>query len=893
MISKAQFVDEFARSAARAGIRETCKISFFDGDGELALDVDGLDFDFSTEILEMPPAIRASCIHHAIGHSLCPDDSWGARDAAANVFGPGEFIGECLAGCDVSSDMSNSVSNPPRRMTNRYAQACESCGVQVPAGKGTLLPDPWRVFCAGCMPEEEAPPADPPKILATLNRGKVEFKLGGDRAPRDVWEEYRRACTPCKASKRGSEWINSIPLEDAGPVLDAMSGIEGLLFVADDEIVAALRHRASDVEDRRAAAQERLEAVDRILRERGHSLYNYQRHGVEWLASQDSALLADDMGLGKTIQALVAAPEGSPILVVCPAVAKGVWVREAERWRPDLEPVLLSGRGSFQWPRSGEMVVINYDILPKSAGPAPEGVVVIADEAHAIKNAKAQRTQKFRDIADAARAAGGVVWLLTATPLLGKPPELWSLLVAMDRIPFSGFKQFAYMMGGEQGQWGWEWTGTPEPEVAERLRPLMLRRMKTEVLTDLPAKRYETLEVPFKGKKRELDAAIKKWDTLGKPNQLPPFEALSNARATLAEAKIPALISLVEEYEEAEEPIVVFSAYRAPIDTLGMREGWATITGDTPPDERARIEAAFQRGELKGVAATIQAGGVAITLTRASNAIFNDLDWTPALNRQAEDRIYRIGQDRGVLITTLVADHALDRRLATVLQNKQEIIDASVDEARRGGDESVGAGEAAELDALAARIEEDMAGITEELTRAAEERQRREERAIELGRARRAQEGERERQRAERQWQDQIRGSVRRRKGLAEEIEDTGDDTLRPAQTNVEAWVENALIALDEMNFDYGKYKNYAGYNKADGKIGKMLAMRAGTTGLSDLEWQFAIAMVRKYWRQVGKAPEVVIPIAPEEPEGGDDLPPMGQLSLFKNPYSVSSMHGH
>jgi SNF2 family DNA or RNA helicase len=160
---------------------------------------------------------------------------------------------------------------------------------------------------------------------------------------------------------------------------------------------------------------------------------------------------------------------------------------------------------------------------------------------------------------------------------------------------------------------------------------------------------------------------------------------MSEVRASLATAKIPALVEIVADIEEADEPIVVFSAHRAPIDHLGTRDGWAAITGDTPATARTEIEARFQRGELRGVAATIQAGGVAITLTRAHRAVFVDQDWTPALNAQAEDRICRIGQDRGVIITRLIADHTLDRRIAEVLASKTAIIDGSVDAAAQVG----------------------------------------------------------------------------------------------------------------------------------------------------------------------------------------------------------------
>jgi SNF2 family DNA or RNA helicase len=157
---------------------------------------------------------------------------------------------------------------------------------------------------------------------------------------------------------------------------------------------------------------------------------------------------------------------------------------------------------------------------------------------------------------------------------------------------------------------------------------------------------------------------------------------MSLVAKALAIAKIPAMLRMVEDFEEQEEPLVVFSAHRAPIDELEKRKGWGVITGDTSPEERSRLEARFQAGDLLGIGCTIRAGGVSITLTRACNALFVDREWTPALNSQAEDRTYRIGQDRPVLITTLVADHPLDLRVTELTTDKQVLIDASVDAAR-------------------------------------------------------------------------------------------------------------------------------------------------------------------------------------------------------------------
>jgi len=221
--------------------------------------------------------------------------------------------------------------------------------------------------------------------------------------------------------------------------------------------------------------------------------------------------------------------------------------------------------------------------------------------------------------------------------------------------------------------------------------------MKRDVLPQLPAKTVRDIEVNglSAATKKLCDATLAALEAIdvdlakalaiasSTENKRITFRQFSEARAALATAKLQSAIEMVESFEDAGEPVVVFSAHRAPIDVLGTRVGWAVITGDTSADKRTEIENMFQAGKLKGVACTIKAGGVAITLTKACNALFIDEEWTPALNAQAQDRVYRIGQSRGVVITRLVATHALDRRIATLLAEKTEIITSAVDAASR------------------------------------------------------------------------------------------------------------------------------------------------------------------------------------------------------------------
>ena len=628
---------------------------------------------------------------------------------------------------------------------------------------------------------------------------------------------------------------NLAPLDKVPAILRRLRDA-GFSTSVDDGLLAALRAQESRGLELVRAAEQRLDRVEASLAERGLHLFPFQREGVRWLAKRTGALLADEMGLGKTVQTLVALPEGAPVIVVCPAVAKGVWAREAATWRPDLKVTVLSGRGSFRWPEPGELIAINYDILPSeserlAAGPCPAGCALIADEAHALKSHKAKRTLGFRALGEACRAVGGTTWVLTATPLLNRPPELWGILSAagLEREVFGTWNAFVASFGGvKDPRWGGMRWGQADEEVPGRLARASIRRLRADVLPQLPAKRWTELEVEVKGNVlRACEAVCKKLAKagvdLGKVEVAVlrdklQFQDFAEVRAALATAKIPAMLEVIEEHEAQGEPLVVFSAHRAPVDHLAGREGWALITGDTPDDERTEIQNRFQAGELRGVAATIQAGGVAITLTRAASVLFVDRHWTPALNAQAEDRCCRIGQTRGVLVTTLVAPHALDRRLARILTTKTALAAGALALGSTPVDE-----EGVDLDSLVVEVSREI----EEQDRARAERASAKDRAA-------------------------TRKIERRLGDVAPEAEP------RPARGEVEEWAADAILTLTGMDPDRALVQNGVGWSASDGGLGHAMAHRIESgVGLSDAHWAAARKILRKYHGQVGVEPGV------------------------------------
>lgn len=548
---------------------------------------------------------------------------------------------------------------------NKFAKRC-NCGVRVDVGEGFTenVAGSWFTYCKACVPKRE--PTIEAKVvgehvhvtIANLNREQFDAYYSASKGA--IYESHLRASV--------------IPVSEPA-VLCAV-----LRQMLECSVCSPIFYPSEDVKTIATAYENQARESIQKFKSRalaGLTLFPFQMVGAAWLSTQQSCILADDMGLGKTVQLLAAHPEGAPLLVVGPAVAKGVWTRETKRWRQDIAPItVLSGRDSFVWPKQGEAVVTNYDILTQGEVPpgvAP-GTTLVLDEGHVLKNPRTSRFQRVERLVEEVLRTGGRVWLATATPLLNRHKELWNLL-GLLRLQTKAY-----------GTWGrfnraFGYGGTPGPDAAKGLQTVMLRRTKVEVLKDLPKKMRRLLPVGVtlsRADESEVERADALMLTMG---ESVPFEEISRARAILAESKIPAMLELVEEYEEAGEPVVVFSCYKAPVEEFIGREGWAVITGDTSPEKRTAIEDKFQKGELRGVAATVKAGGVAITLTKACNAIFVDRDWTPALNLQAEDRIYRIGQDRPVLITQLIAERSLDYRVEEIISHKTKVIEGSIEAA--------------------------------------------------------------------------------------------------------------------------------------------------------------------------------------------------------------------
>lgn len=625
--------------------------------------------------------------------------------------------------------------HPPPVLSNSRSGPCGAPGCETFLSQGegvvTLVTlstdtgdrDVWIAYCKPCASARDLPvPEGDEHVLAKpYGAGSLVF-----RKFRTVSSERNAAMTMLLNAhgarfERG-QWV--VPKDRARSLFEELSGI-GLQVTATAEALAFFEADAwratRDVEAADKVVDLRKESLDRL----GVVPFAFQLVGADYLHGRPRAMLCDEMGLGKTAQSLIAFPYENkarlerlhPIVIVCPANAKGVWEREFAKWRPDYKVITLEGKGQFYWPPEGVALLLSYDILPdaEDLSQPPAGVILIADEAHYLKNKKAKRTGRFRSLGEKVRDAGGWTWVLTGTPILSKPEDLWSLSQCAGLSaemfgtwteykdyygcktvnhpcpecshPFKHSKETGCSKRGckcktpsvEHVEWG-----EPSPEVSARFQRFALRRLRKDVMAELPVKSYQDHPVKLSAeKKRAIDTELPDgWeDALDASLETQggvSFHEMSGARQALAEAKIAAMLELVPDFEEQDEPLVVMSCHTAPLDALREREGWAVIDGSTDARDRTAIAEDFQAGKLKGLAGNVRAAGTAITLTRAAHMLFVDQAWNPGDNAQAEDRCVRIGQTRGVLIHRLVADHVLDQRVAELLDKKREMIVGSL-----------------------------------------------------------------------------------------------------------------------------------------------------------------------------------------------------------------------
>lgn len=562
---------------------------------------------------------------------------------------------------------------------NSYKGTCVVCGASVLPGAGfversdkfqgaatkTLAGKNWGTLCASqyCHDAGLGDPTGTTRERKLLADGTITCQITREELP------VVKAIPGARWSPKTKLWSVST---DSIHREDVLARAKQLGLQVAEELTAV-------------APDPQIEAL--LVRPQLEGLRPYQFDGARWMAKRSHCLCAMDMGLGKTRTSLSAIDWTLPLLIVCPATLKGNWQDEIEKWNLPYKVTILKGRASFRWPEPGEAVIVNYDILPDTVKAPEHPPVVIVDEAQALKSHKAARTKKFRALRKHACKVIG----LTGTPLDKSPMELKGVLESIGCFPwsFTGFRKAfnAYDRQVAHGKTVVDFRRDEkgaivvEPGTLEKLETVMLRRTKEQVAKDLPP--VQIIEIPCPiddAASAAFDEIGSEWGDLLLSDELPPIQVFASVRKALATSRIPAMLERVAQYEDTETPLLVFSAHRGPIEALEGREGWGVIHGGVSPEQRSQVVRDFQAGKLRGVGLTIQAGGVGITLTHASHALFVDQDWSPSMNAQARARLHRIGQTASsVTIELMTSDHAIDRHVGRLLWGKEELVRRTLD----------------------------------------------------------------------------------------------------------------------------------------------------------------------------------------------------------------------
>jgi superfamily II DNA or RNA helicase len=547
-----------------------------------------------------------------------------------------------------------------------------------------LLDFDWQVTVDG-----EVLTVEEVAALAEAKRPLVRLRGRWVRVNRELLERLRR--------RRG-------PRITAAEALAA--ALTGSLVLDGERVEFSAAGALAGLVDRLAGVRRAAVAPPGGLRA---TLRPYQRRGLSWLTQMCElglgGCLADDMGLGKTVQVIAVHLHRRPLaagptLVVCPTSLLGNWERELGRFAPEVPVRRYHGGGRhLEELAADEVVLVTYGVVRRDRAVLAEvgWGLVVADEAQHAKNPLSRTARELRAIPAPARVA------LTGTPVENRLTELWSildwttpgLLGPLERVRRSVAVPIERYRDADATE-----------RLARVVRPFLLRRRKSDprIVPELPAKTETDQVVPLTAEQATLYEAVVR-ETLAKIASsegierrglvlglLTALKQICNHPAQyLHEAaplpgrsgKLAALDELLEVILDEGEAALVFSQYVEMcrlIEAHLVDRGVPTLFlhGRVPARRREELVARFQDGGAPVFLLSLKAGGVGLNLTRATHVVHYDRWWNPAVEDQATDRAYRIGQDRPVQVHRLVTEGTLEDRIAALLASKRGLAEAVV-----------------------------------------------------------------------------------------------------------------------------------------------------------------------------------------------------------------------
>lgn len=481
--------------------------------------------------------------------------------------------------------------------------------------------------------------------------------------------------------------------------LDSLSKEDGITYMHKDKDFRQLVRNMKNVED---SDYEVPQSLKKIMRE-------YQKNGYQWLRTLHEngfgGILADDMGLGKTLQVisfLVAEYEekkAGRTLIVCPASLVYNWLSEIERFAPSLHPVMITGDAAQRKElitnsTKEDILITSYDLLKRDIEHYEhlDFFCEIIDEAQFIKNQNTQAAKSVKMITAATKFA------LTGTPMENRLSELWSIFDYLMPGFLFGYKQFKENM---------------EEPIVERqdeaamlqlrrfITPFVLRRLKKDVLKDLPDKLEEVVYAKMPAEQQELyNASVQKMklqlakqtDEEFRENKLQLLAELTRLRQICcnplllyenyqgSSAKVEVCMELLQNAIEGGHKVLLFSQFTSMLELLAKEAekngiSYYKLTGQTSKEDRIHMVECFNKDDTQVFFISLKAGGTGLNLTSADIVIHFDPWWNVAAQNQATDRTHRIGQKNVVTVYKLIAKGTIEEKIVKLQEMKQELAD--------------------------------------------------------------------------------------------------------------------------------------------------------------------------------------------------------------------------
>ncbi|MGN6189760.1 MAG: DEAD/DEAH box helicase, partial [Conexibacter sp.] len=542
--------------------------------------------------------------------------------------------------------------------------------------------------CVATLELGDDPP--PARLVATHGVDGARLRL------EVLWDHDTAAAF---AELPGNEGERAVPVDPwLCEPLDAFLALHGVeVTPLAVPVLEGLRAEAADaaaaIRASRATEAEPIAEVADVL---GGTLEPFQWAGVRYVLRARRAFLADEQGLGKTVEALAAleADGAYPAVVVCPASLKLNWEREAARWLPHRSVAVVEGRVAV--PPRAEILILNYELIPtqREALALRRPRALVLDESHYCKNPQAKRTRAVRRLAeglprDAMRLA------LTGTPVLNHADELISQLRVLGRLEdFGSGARFKQQFRGALTEERLHW---------HLRRRCFVRRRKAEVLPQLPDKRQVVVPVALSN---EREYRLAEDDVIAWLREQPLDLSELNAKiaATLraqrlaqlgtlqrlaAKGKLHAALAWIHDFLASGEPLVVFARHVEVQEAVLERfpDALHLLGRDSAAAREATVRAFQDDADAPAlIVCATRVAAQGITLTRASNVAFLELEWTPAMHDQAEDRCHRIGQHDNVTAWYLLAAGTIDETMARLIARKRGLVAAVTDGRRLDGD---------------------------------------------------------------------------------------------------------------------------------------------------------------------------------------------------------------